>query len=101
MLKALQGPGFGLFVVASFTVVAYIMALEIKAGENVSVRGRYGLAKRVLAWLAGILGPAGVLVVGIVLAGVMIAWAVVVGRRLVKPRSIGLRRPPIRDILSG
>lgn len=54
----------------------YTTAVQIQSGAYVEYTGRRALTKRLLAWIAGTLGPTGVLVVLGLITAAMVAWLV-------------------------
>ena len=63
--QALIGPGFATLCVVGVTTVFLMLAKDVAAGEEIDTSGRRGGMKRLIANVLDVIGPSGVIGIGV------------------------------------
>jgi len=78
-------PGLiGLLLSGLFTFITYSAAKALQHGEQVSTSGRRGWFKKIIVWVADLLGPTGTLVVG---GLILVFFAYTLFKTISKPKT--------------
>jgi len=70
--QAIKGPGIGLLITLALGWIVYEEAKTLEAGGTIEISGRRAFVKKMLVWIAEILGSNGTLIVAGLLAAVFI-----------------------------
>lgn len=83
MLRQLKIPVFGTLIFGVLFWFLHSVAVSLQNGETVRIQGRGGFIKRIIIWVADLLGPTAILIIGSLL---MILFIYIIITTIIKPK---------------
>lgn len=74
VIQAIIGPGLTSLGIIAGTIVFLVLANDVASGNEIDTSGRRGGLKRILAKILDVLGPTGVIVVGVLALAGSLFW---------------------------